>query len=412
MIYNFIIHLYAFVVALIAPFHKKARLMRLGQWKTNSILRSKIDPTAKYIWFHASSLGEFEQGRPLIEKIKAEHPEYKILLTFFSPSGYEVRKNYDKADVICYLPFDTPFRVKKFLHLANPSIAIFIKYEFWANYLRETRGRGIPVYIISAIFRPDQIFFKWYAGSYRKVLTCFNHLFVQDNDSRDLLLNHGINNVTVVGDTRFDRVLDVQKKAKVIEVVQQFVQNRKEDNQAVLVAGSSWPQDEAFFIPYFNEHPELKLIIALHEIHKEHLLTISAMLKRSSMRLSEAASGESVKDVDCLIIDSFGLLSSIYRYGEIAYIGGGFGAGIHNVLEAAVYGIPVVFGPKYHKFKEAKDLLRLGGAFSVSDQVALNICLDELLSNPEKLQAAGRKASQYVHENAGVTDRILKELAL
>lgn len=412
MIYTLIIHLYAFMVELIAPLHKKARLMRLGQWKTNSILRNNIDPDAKYIWFHASSLGEFEQGRPVIEKIKAEHPEYKILLTFFSPSGYEVRKNYEGADVICYLPFDTPYRVNKFLNLANPAIAVFIKYEFWANYLKELKRREIPVYIISAIFRPQQIFFKWYARSYRKVLTCFTHLFVQDDSSRDLLASFGIKNVTIAGDTRFDRVLDVQRKARVIEVVQQFVSHPENEKQTVLVAGSSWPQDEELFINYFNERPEMKLIIAPHEIHKEHLLGIAALLKRKSIRLSEATSGESMQGVDCLIIDSFGLLSSIYRYGEVAYIGGGFGAGIHNVLEAAVYGIPVIFGPKFQKFKEARDLLQVGGAFTISDKESFDSCMNNLLTYPELKAEADKQARDYVRNHAGVTDRIIKELPL
>lgn len=412
MIYSLIIHLYAFVVELIAPFHKKARLIRLGQWKTNSILRNKIDRNAKYIWFHAASLGEFEQGRPLIEKIKAEHPDYKILLTFFSPSGYEVRKNYDGADVICYLPFDTPYRVHKFLNLANPAIAIFIKYEFWANYLKELKRRDIPVYIISAIFRPQQVFFKWYASSYRKILTCFDRLFVQDEYSRDLLATYGITNVTVAGDTRFDRVLDVQRKSRKIEVIQNFINHPEGEKRTVLVAGSSWPQDEELFVEYFNEHPELKLIIAPHEIHKEHLLGISALLKRKSIRLSEATSGESLAGVDCIIVDSFGLLSSIYRYGDIAYIGGGFGAGIHNILEAAVYGIPVIFGPKFQKFKEARDLLALGGAFTISDKDSFDSRMNDLLSYPELRIEAGKLAGEFVSGHAGVTERILNEIPL
>lgn len=412
MIYSLIIHLYAFVVELIAPFHKKARLIRLGQWKTNSILRNKIDRNAKYIWFHAASLGEFEQGRPLIEKIKAEHPDYKILLTFFSPSGYEVRKNYDGADVICYLPFDTPYRVHKFLNLANPAIAIFIKYEFWANYLKELKRRDIPVYIISAIFRPQQVFFKWYASSYRKILTCFDRLFVQDEYSRDLLATYGITNVTVAGDTRFDRVLDVQRKSRKIEVIQNFINHPEGEKRTVLVAGSSWPQDEELFVEYFNEHPELKLIIAPHEIHKEHLLGISALLKRKSIRLSEATSGESLAGVDCIIVDSFGLLSSIYRYGDIAYIGGGFGAGIHNILEAAVYGIPVIFGPKFQKFKEARDLLALGGAFTISDEDSFDSRMNDLLSYPELRIEAGKLAGEFVSGHAGVTERILNEIPL
>lgn len=412
MLYSLIIHLYALVVELIAPFHKKARLMRLGQWKTNSILRNNIDPKAKYIWFHASSLGEFEQGRPVIEKIKAQHPEYKILLTFFSPSGYEVRKNYEGADVVCYLPFDTPYRVKKFLNLANPAIAVFIKYEFWANYLKELKRREIPIYIISAIFRPQQVFFKWYAGSYRNVLHCFTHLFVQDDASRDLLASIGVKNVTIAGDTRFDRVIDVRRKARRIELIEQFLHHQENEKQTVLVAGSSWPQDEELFIAYFNEHPEMKLIIAPHEIHKEHLLSIAALLKRKSVRLSEATSGETIKGVDCLIIDSFGLLSSIYRYGDIAYIGGGFGAGIHNVLEAAVYEIPVIFGPKYQKFKEARDLLKQGGAFTISDKTTFDAKMNDLLAYPELLHETGKQAGEYVSSRSGVTERIVNALPL
>ena len=411
--YSLAIHLYAFVVALISPFHKKARLMRFGQWKTNSILREKIDRNAKYIWFHASSLGEFEQGRPMIEKIKAEHPEYKVLLTFFSPSGYEVRKNYKGADVICYLPFDTPFRVKKFLNLANPAIAIFIKYEFWGNYLRELRKRGIPVYIISAIFRPDQLFFQWFGKPYRKMLSYFNHLFVQDERSMKLLNEFGITNVTVTGDTRFDRVLDVRKQARELPFIERFLESKEGKRPIVMVAGSSWPQDEAIFIPYFNEHPEMKLIIAPHEIHREHLMYIESLLKRPSVRLSDVMQDKSLLEgKDCLIVDSFGLLSSIYRYGTIAYIGGGFGAGIHNTLEAAVYGIPVLFGPRFQKFKEARDLIKVGGGFSVASKDEFAAKMDELLTCAEVLEAAGESAGQFVKGNAGATDGILKELAL
>ncbi|MDO4757170.1 MAG: glycosyltransferase N-terminal domain-containing protein, partial [Parabacteroides sp.] len=242
--YSILIHFYAFIVALIAPFHRKARLMRVGQWKTNRILREKIDRNAKYIWFHASSLGEFEQGRPMMEQIKASHPEYKILLTFFSPSGYEVRKNYAGADVICYLPFDTPYRVKKFLNLANPVMAVFIKYEFWGNYLGELSKRGIPTYIISAIFRQEQLFFQWFGAPYRKMLHCFTHLFVQDKRSKELLEEYGIQHVTVCGDTRFDRVLDVRNQARDLPQVDRFVKQQQEEQPLTLIAGSSWPQDE------------------------------------------------------------------------------------------------------------------------------------------------------------------------
>lgn len=385
--------------------------MRLGQWKTNAILREKIDRNASYIWFHAASLGEFEQGRPLMEKIKAEHPEYKILLTFFSPSGYEVRKNYNGADVICYLPFDTPYRVRKFLNLARPSIAVFIKYEFWGNYLKELKKRGTPVYIISAIFRPDQLFFQWYGKSYRKMLYAFTHLFVQDERSRKLLEDFGIGNVSVTGDTRFDRVLDIHRQAREIEIVEKFVSGAKDKRPVVLVAGSSWPQDEEILIPYFHAHPEMKLIIAPHEIHREHLVSIESMLKRPSVRLSEAHE-EELSTMDCLIIDSFGLLSSIYRYGQIAYIGGGFGAGIHNTLEAAVYGIPVLFGPKYHKFKEAKDLIAVGGGFSVADATAFRTRMDRLLADEKELETVGKAAGDFVFQHAGATEKILKKLNL
>lgn len=385
--------------------------MRLGQWKTNAILREKIDRNASYIWFHAASLGEFEQGRPLMEKIKAEHPEYKILLTFFSPSGYEVRKNYNGADVICYLPFDTPYRVRKFLNLARPSIAVFIKYEFWGNYLKELKKRGTPVYIISAIFRPDQLFFQWYGKSYRKMLYAFTHLFVQDERSRKLLEDFGIGNVSVTGDTRFDRVLDIYRQAREIEIVEKFVSGAKGKRPVVLVAGSSWPQDEEILIPYFHAHPEMKLIIAPHEIHREHLVSIESMLKRPSVRLSEAHE-EELSTMDCLIIDSFGLLSSIYRYGQIAYIGGGFGAGIHNTLEAAVYGIPVLFGPKYHKFKEAKDLIAVGGGFSVADVTAFQTRMDRLLADEKELETVGKAAGDFVFQHAGATEKILKKLNL
>ena len=411
--YSLAIHFYAFIIALISPFHKKARIMRLGQWKTNSILREKIDRNAKYIWFHASSLGEFEQGRPMMEKIKAEHPEYKILLTFFSPSGYEVRKNYNGADVICYLPFDTPYRVKKFLNLANPSIAVFIKYEFWGNYLQELKHRNIPVYIISSIFRRDQLFFQWFGYPYRKMLYCFTHLFVQDDRSAALLKEFGITNVTVTGDTRFDRVLDVRNQAREFSPVELFVCEGGKEKRLTLVAGSSWPQDEEILIPYFNEHLEMKLIIAPHEIHREHLMYIESLLKRPSVRLSDVFHDQSLAEgKDCLIVDSFGLLSSIYRYGTIAYIGGGFGAGIHNTLEAAVYGIPVLFGPKYHKFKEAKDLIKVGGGFSVSDKQSFCEKMEELLTYHEVLEAAGESAGQFVNGNAGATDKILRIIKL
>ena len=412
MLYTAAIQLYALTVSAVAPFHKKARLMRAGQAQTAAILREKIDRQAKYIWFHASSLGEFEQGRPMIEQIRKVHPEYKILLTFFSPSGYEVRKNYAGADVVCYLPFDTPGRVEQFLDLANPVMAIFIKYEFWGNYLHTLQRRGIPVYIISAIFRREQLFFQWFGKPYRKMLNCFNHLFVQDERSKALLEEYGIHNVTVAGDTRFDRVIDVYHQAKQIPVVERFVKGTDgQQPPCVFVAGSSWPEDEAIFIPYFERHPGIKLIIAPHEIHEGHLKSIEARLHRPTIRLSQATA-QNVADKDCLIVDSFGLLSSLYRYGQIAYIGGGFGAGIHNTLEAAVYGMPVLFGTRFQKFKEAKDLIAVGGAFTFDNAPAFASRMDILLSTPEALQQSSQAAGHFVQSHGGATAIILKEIGL
>lgn len=411
MLYTAAIQLYALTVSAVAPFHKKARLMRAGQAQTTAILREKMDRKAKYIWFHASSLGEFEQGRPMIEQIRKVHPEYKILLTFFSPSGYEVRKNYAGADVVCYLPFDTPGRVEQFLDLAHPSMAIFIKYEFWGNYLHTLQRRGIPVYIISAIFRREQLFFQWFGKPYRKMLDCFNHLFVQDDKSKTLLAEYGIHNVTVAGDTRFDRVIDVYHQAKQIPVVERFIEGTEGKSPLVFVAGSSWPEDEAIFIPYFERRPEMKLIIAPHEIHEGHLKSIEARLHRPAIRLSQATE-QNVADKDCLIVDSFGLLSSLYRYGQIAYIGGGFGAGIHNTLEAAVYGIPVLFGPRFQKFKEAKDLIAEGGAFTFDSEAAFEARMNKLLTSSDQLQQASRSAGQFVHSHGGATTTILKEIGL
>ena len=402
LLYTFAIHLYAFCVEMLSPFVRKARMTRIGQWHTNGILRKKIDRNADYIWFHAASLGEFEQGRPMMEKLKILHPEYKILLTFFSPSGYEVRKNYAIADVICYLPFDTPYKVKKFLTLARPKMAIFIKYEFWLNYLTELKKRDIKTYIISAIFRPEQLFFRWYGAWYRKALHCYTRLFVQNEESKALPAKYGIENVDVCGDTRMDRVVEIWEQARLLPEIKAFT----DDHKTILIVGSSWPEDEDIIIPYFNEHPDLKLIIAPHEIHHEHLLYIQSLIQRPFIKLSEVTV-ENIGAFDCVIIDSFGLLSSVYRYGNIAYVGGGFGRGIHNTPEAAVYDIPVIFGPKYHKFKEARDLIACGGGFSVNGRPEFETIIDELMNNPARCQESGRNAGEFIRKNAGATDKIM-----
>lgn len=409
--YNFIIGLYSFIVRLISPFHRKAGKMVQGHKEVYSKLEAEIDSKSPYLWLHAASLGEFEQGRPIIERIKADYPEYKILLTFFSPSGYEIRKDYKYADIVCYLPFDKKKNVKRFLDLVNPSLVIFIKYEFWYNYISQLHKRGIPTFMVSAIFRGDQIFFRWYGKSYRKILTFYKSICVQDKNSQRLLANIGITNVEVCGDTRFDRVIDIKNAAKELPVADAFSKKRDGSRQLTLVAGSSWPKDEDIFIEYFNKNTNTKLIIAPHEIHESHLTYIENVLKRPSIRYSQANT-DMIQDYDCLIIDSFGLLSSLYRYGDIAYIGGGFGIGIHNVLEAAVYGIPVIFGPNFKKFREATQLIEIGGGYSIHDSESFFVLMAELFQYPDVLDSAGNSAGQYVKENAGVVDKVMNTLGL
>lgn len=402
MIYNFAICLFVGAVRLIALFNKKVARMVKGEREAFDVLARKIDPQAKYIWFHAASLGEFEQGRPLIELIRRNYPQYKILQTFFSPSGYEVRKDYRGADVVCYLPLDTPRNVRRFLDAAHPCAAFFIKYEFWKNYLAALHRRGVPVYSVSSIFRPQQVFFRWYGVAYRDVLKCFTHLFVQNEESVRLLAGIGVTATTIVGDTRFDRVLDICRQAKELPLVEAF----KGSNRYTLVAGSSWAPDEDIFIPYFNAHPEMKLIIAPHVIDENHLSEIESKLHRTAVRYTQATP-ENVCRADCLIIDCFGLLSSIYRYGEVAYIGGGFGVSIHNTLEAAVYGIPVVFGPNNQKFLEAQGLKACHGGFEITDATGFETLMDRFLSDEAFLSASSKAAGDYVKDNAGALDKIM-----
>ena len=400
--YNLVIYLYLLGVVIYSRFNEKVRMMWRGEREAFRILREKVDPNAKYVWFHAASLGEFEQGRPLIERLRKEHPEYKILLTFFSPSGYEVRKNYEGADIICYLPLDTITNARRFLRLVQPVAAFFIKYEFWYNYLHILKHRGVPVYSVSSIFRPEQVFFKWYGRQYRRVLNCFTHFFVQNEISKELLAKIHITNVTVVGDTRFDRVLQIKEAAKQLPIVEAFKQNDQ-----VFVAGSSWAPDEEFFIPYFKKHPEWKMIIAPHVIGEEHLRQIEKLLEgRKVVRYTEATETDA-RNADVLIIDCFGLLSSIYHYGEIAYVGGGFGVGIHNVLEAAVWDVPVFFGPNNQRFQEAQGLKAAGGGFDFETAEAFKQQMDIFLTDAEKLRTAGVQAGKFVQSLAGATEKVL-----
>lgn len=403
--YNFGIKAYQLAVRLAALRGHKARTMLEGQKRTFDLLREKLNPAHQYIWIHASSLGEFEQGRPLIERIKKENPDARIVLSFFSPSGYEVRKHYELADVVCYLPFDLPAEVNTFLNLVNPSMAIFVKYEFWGNYLSELRRRNIPTYLISAIFRDSQIFFRPWGGMFRDMLKCYTRIFVQNEESRQLLKAIDVDNVEVAGDTRFDRVASVRAAAKDFPVIAAFVENAK----FTLVMGSSWPHDEDIVIPYFNTHPNMKLIIAPHEFDHARLNSIMSRIKRKT-GLYSATNAAQAAEMDCLIIDSFGILSSLYRYGQMAYVGGGFGAGIHNINEAAVYGIPVAFGPKFGKFAEAHDLIALGGGFCVSNEQELVDLMNKMLSNTDARSNAGNIAGKYISTHTGATTRIYQQI--
>jgi 3-deoxy-D-manno-octulosonic-acid transferase len=408
--YHIGIAVYTWLFKLVAIFHTKAGKMVIGQKNTWSLLNTRLDKRKEWLWFHAASLGEFEQGRPIMERIRAEHPEYGLLLTFYSPSGYDVRKNYEGADLVCYLPFDRKKNVIRFLDLVKPVNVFFIKYEFWPNYLQELGKRKIPTYLVSGIFRPDQAFFKPFGKSYRKVLESFTHFFVQDTMSVSLLASIGYTtNVTLSGDTRYDRVLNIASKSKRLDVVDAFFSAAKTMGQPILVVGSSWPQDESLVLPYINAHPGIRLIIAPHEIHENHLETIESSLTRINGRYSRTTVKEA-SNLDCLIIDCFGLLSSIYRYGDVAYIGGGFGNGIHNTLEAAVYGIPVLFGPKHDKFAEAKALLASGGAFFLNNATELEQTLDRLFQSESHRLESGKNAGEMVKNGCGSTENIMKHL--
>ena len=423
--YNFIIYLYQLGVIIASLFNEKVRKMWRGEREAVRILKEKVDPNAKYVWFHAASLGEFEQGRPLMEQLRQEHPEYKILLTFFSPSGYEVRKNYEGADIICYLPLDTITNARRFLRTIRPVMAFFIKYEFWYNYLHILKHRNVPVYSVSSIFRPDQVFFKWYGHQYSRVLNCFTRFYVQNEVSRELLATLGVENVTVVGDTRFDRVLQIKADAKQLPVVESLtpIPSPKGEGSKVFVAGSSWQPDEDIFIPFFNEHKDWKLIIAPHVIGEDHLQQIEKQLDVigfSHARYTRlAAQGDTTPLAlrrgdggEALIIDCFGLLSSIYRYGDVCYVGGGFGISIHNTLEAAVWGKPVIFGPENKKCQEAQGLKACGGGLEITCAEDFNRIMQRFISDPQTIAEAGQQAGAFVQQMTGATQKILADVKL
>ena len=407
MLYNIAIYFYMLGVAVAALFNRKVRTMWKGECRAFKTLKEKVEPSAKYVWFHAASLGEFEQGRPLMEQLRREHPHYKILLTFFSPSGYEVRKNYAGADIVCYLPIDTRLNAIRFLRLVKPVMAFFIKYEFWYNYLHILKHRNIPVYSVSSIFRPSQIFFRWYGRSYASVLRCFTHFYVQNSESKDLLGTLGIHCVTVAGDTRFDRVLHIREQAKKLDIADGFTANASH----VFVAGSSWQPDEDVFIPYFNKHPEWKVIIAPHVIGEDHLQQILSKVQGKAVRYTQTTAAEAA-DARWLIMDCFGLLSSAYHYGQVSYVGGGFGVGIHNVLEAAVWSIPVVFGPNNKRFAEAQELMAAGGGFELQQAADFEKYMDGWSADEALMRQAGDAAGRYVGTKTGATAMILGDIRM
>ena len=420
MIYNIVIYFVLWGIAIASLFNEKVRKMWRGEREAFKILKQKVDPNAKYIWFHAASLGEFEQGRPLMERIRKDYPQYKILLTFYSPSGYEVRKNYEGADIICYMPVDTRLNAIRFLRLVRPVMAFFIKYEFWSNFLHILKHRNIPTYSVSSIFREDQVFFKWYGRNYAGVLKCFTRFFVQNEESKRLLEGIGITAVDVVGDTRFDRVLQIKEAAKHLPICEAFRTGVAPSQSAgvphhdfkVFVAGSSWPPDENIFIPFFNEHKDWRLLIAPHVIAEEHLKLILSLIKGKKVVRYTQTTPEEAADADVLIIDCFGLLSSMYNYGDVAYIGGGFGVGIHNTLEAAVWNMPVIFGPNNKKFQEAQGLLKSGGGFEINTYEDFSGLMSSLMNDETFLKQAGDKAGAFVAHLAGATDKVLASVKL
>lgn len=407
--YNIIICLYYVGVAIAGLFSNKVRTMRKGEKATFSYLKQNMDSNAKYIWFHAASLGEFEQGRPIIEELRSKYPDYKILLTFFSPSGYEVQKNYKGADLICYLPIDTPYLAQKFLNTIMPVMAFFIKYEFWYNYLHILHKNNVPVYSVSSIFREGQIFFRWYGKGYVEVLQYFTHFYVQNEKSCQLLATLGIHDVTIVGDTRFDRVLQIRQKAKRLPIIERFIG----DSEKVLVAGSTWPGDETILIPYFNNHRDCKLIIAPHVVTEEHIAQIVSQCQVKVLRYTELENSQPFDWAQgkILIIDCYGLLSSIYNYGIVTHVGGGFDpTGVHNVLEAAVWDRPVVYGPDYTDYQEAIGLHESGGGLVVRDAKEFNAVLDKLFTDPDYLASTSTKSGAYVKSQQGATQKILSDI--
>jgi len=405
-LYNIGIYIYYLFVLLASIFNKKAKKWIEGRNNIFAQLQQAVDPSQKIIWFHAASLGEFEQGRPVIESFRHKYPDYKILLTFFSPSGYEIRKDYEQADFVFYLPIDLKKNARKFIQIVNPNIVVFIKYEFWFNYINELHKNNIPIFIISAIFRKEQHFFKWYGAWFRSMLGKITYLFVQNQESLDLLQSIQLKNVIIGGDTRFDRVYTISKQTKAFPLIQKFT-----GKQNVLLAGSTWPPDENIINQLGRGNSKIKIIIAPHEVHEERIRSILKLFDTKNTIRYSVADEKSIESAEVLVIDQIGILSGLYQYCKVAYIGGGFGYGIHNILEAVTFGKPVIFGPNFQKFKEAIDLINLGGAFSVSNETNLSLVYSNLVDSNQYYNDVSLICKAFIEENRGATDTILKKLS-
>jgi len=405
-LYQFGIYFYQFIAILVSPFNEKARSFVKGQRGVFKELKAKFPVPYKVVWVHCASLGEFEQGRPLIEAIKKQYPNYKVMLTFFSPSGYEVRKNYAEADMVSYLPLDTKAKVRRFLDLVKPEVAFFVKYEFWQNYYQELANRKIPLYLVSVIFRPEQLFFtsKPQGQWYRNILKGVAHFFVQNKQSADLLQRIGFPNYTITGDTRFDRVAEIAAARKELPIVEEF-----KGDSLLLVAGSSWRPDEELLVEYLKANPAVKIVFAPHEVKEANVARLVSLIEAPVVRYTTGVPAN-LKDARVLIVDCIGVLSSVYRYADVAYIGGGFGVGIHNTLEAAIYNIPVLFGPNYLRFQEAVELVERGLAFPVTKSTEVVDKLDELFGRPEVRSKIAAGCAQFMGENVGATQKIMQKV--
>lgn len=406
-LYTLLVEITQQLLKIVALFSPKIKLFVKGRTIVFETLQSKLQKGDRNIWFHAASLGEYEQGLPVIEKIKEKYPQHKIILTFFSPSGYEVRKNNTIADVTVYLPLDTNKNAKQFLALVNPEMVFFIKYEYWPNYLKELKQQQIATYLISGVFRNNQSFFKWYGGFYRKALKSFKHFFVQNESSKELLKSIDFTNVTVSGDTRFDRVVAILERDNSLDFIAQF-----KNNQTTIVIGSSWPKDEELLVNYINStNHKVKFIIAPHNIKPEQISNLQSQITKKVVLFSEMK-GKSLSDFNVFIIDTIGILTKIYSYADIAYVGGGFGnPGVHNILEPATFGVPIVIGPNYSHFAEATALVHQEGCLSIKNQSELHQAFDLLLQNQDERHEKGHICSTFVQMNKGATATILQHIS-